>query len=392
VVRGWSWSFRWGGSLLNYLFSGGSGLGGMDEREAALLDSPEFEAWDEGARMDESGERRDEQEEGHEDVAAERPAMPEQDAAGPGTQSPEGRERPSRAEGPMLGNGAGPLKDLRQCRALVRRTVASCRVQDLVSDSRLLRLDSLAHMSKTLIALIHSNLPAGERAAEDGGAEGDAIGSSNGHARSGSTTTEDAVLAALSDEYIARMRREVQLPSLTPASVAFAEVMLAEVALRNRDRCGFLIISWSGRREGGFGEEAENADSWTDLCLGVDRITTLWPHMLADHYRTRMSKIRNPTPVTEKVSNPLLLPCRSPGQRWILPDFHRACFLSNPPLGSALQAVMGLLRVCIRLFSREGLAESLAESLTWTLPPHLPQEVAVLYSPLLGAGTHAFPG
>jgi hypothetical protein len=44
------------------------------------------------------------------------------------------------------------------------------------------------------------------------------------------------MLAALSDEYIARIRREVQLPSLTPASVAFAEVMLAEVALRNRDR------------------------------------------------------------------------------------------------------------------------------------------------------------
>lgn len=61
-------------------------------------------------------------------------------------------------------------------------------------------------------------------------------------------------------------------------------------------------------------------------------------------------------------------------------------------MDSVLQAVMGLLRVCIRLFSREGLAESLAESLTWTLPPHLPQEVAVLYSPLLGAGTHAFPG
>lgn len=267
VLRGWSWSFRWGGSLLNYLFSGGSGLGGMDEREAALLDSPEFEAWDEGARMDESGERRDEQEEGHEDVAAERPTMPEQDgaaAAGPGTQSPEGRERPSRAEGPMLGNGAGPLKDLRQCRALVRRTVASCRVQDLVSDSRLLRLDSLAHMSKTLIALIHSNLPAGERAAEDGGADGDAIGGSNGHARSGSTTTEDAVLAALSDEYIARMRREVQLPSLTPASVAFAEVMLAEVALRNRDRCGYLMpLTGSGRRESRLGEGrgGENADS-----------------------------------------------------------------------------------------------------------------------------------
>lgn len=248
--------FRWGGSLLNYLFSGGSGLGGMDEREAALLDSPEFEAWDEGARMDESGERRDEQEEGHEDLVAERPTVPEQDgaaAAGPGTQSPEGRERPSRTEGPMLGNGGGPLKDLRQCRAFVRRTVASCRVQDLVSDSRLLRLDSLAHMSKTLIALIHSNLPAGERAAEEGGGEGDALGSSNGHARSGTTTTtEDAVLAALSDEYIARIRREVQLPSLTPASVAFAEVMLAEVALRNRDRCGNLMtLMGQGRGEGG---------------------------------------------------------------------------------------------------------------------------------------------
>ena len=101
--------------------------------------------------------------------------------------------------------------------------------------------------------------------------------------------SEDAVLAALSDDYIARIRREIQLPGkrhltsvwcrfsgagwnkqlshppssaiplppnarfdpcasnsdvkpppdaagISPASAAFAEVLLVEVALRNRDR------------------------------------------------------------------------------------------------------------------------------------------------------------
>lgn len=51
-----------------------------------------------------------------------------------------------------------------------------------------------------------------------------------------------------------------------------------------------------------------------------------------------------------------------------------------------MQVVLGLLRLAVRLLSRENLSEPLAESLTWTLPPHLPQDVAVMYAPLLGSG------
>lgn len=47
---------------------------------------------------------------------------------------------------------------------------------------------------------------------------------------------DDAVLASLSDEYIASIRRQIQLPGMSPASVAFAEVLLTEIALKNRDR------------------------------------------------------------------------------------------------------------------------------------------------------------
>lgn len=224
-------------------------MGGMDEREAALLDSPEFEAWDD---------------QGEEAAAVASEAGMEDEGvvvveAVPGEAEGRGEERSGRKGGggseasssasastesaSVLGPGSSlQLRDLRQCRRLVRHTVSTCRVQDLVSESRLMRMDSLAHLAKTLIALIHSNLPAGERgeaAGQGGTEEASAAGGVSVAALlpppSGSAA-EDAVLAALSDEYIARMRREVQLPGLSPASVAFAEVMLTEVALRNRDR------------------------------------------------------------------------------------------------------------------------------------------------------------
>lgn len=47
---------------------------------------------------------------------------------------------------------------------------------------------------------------------------------------------DDAVIASLSDEYIASIRRQIQLPGMSSASVAFAEVLLTEIALKNRDR------------------------------------------------------------------------------------------------------------------------------------------------------------
>jgi hypothetical protein len=56
------------------------------------------------------------------------------------------------------------------------------------------------------------------------------------------------------------------------------------------------------------------------------------------------------------------------------------------------QVVTGLVRLAIRLFSREGMAEPLVECLHWVLPPHLPQDIAVRFTSILGSGErHKYP-
>ncbi|KAM3570707.1 hypothetical protein VYU27_007231 [Nannochloropsis oceanica] len=192
------------------------------------------------------------------------------------------------------------IKSLDHCRALVRSHVASCRVHELIAESRFLGQDALQHLLQTLIDLIQASSP----------------------------SSLPSSPPALHDEYTSRLRQQIYLPlPLSPASQAFAEVLLAELALRNRDR-----------------------------------ISSLWPTVLAPHYQTRLQT---------SSSSPSSPP-------------------SSPPPSLGLEKVVtGLLRLCIRLFSHDHLADSMAHALTWLLPPSLPppsSSTARLFAPLLAGG------
>lgn len=172
-----------GGLLRNYLFMGGPSS--ADEIDAALADSPEMEQWDDGAagertepeleedivivgvnnnnanRQENTGEVRESgQQEGKENEEEE----DDEGVEGAHQSGKEGTEEgPPAAGQDQHGVDSLPsnlyVKSIAHGRSLVTEYVRPCRIQDLVSESRYVSVDSLAHLVKILVACIHGNLP-----------------------------------------------------------------------------------------------------------------------------------------------------------------------------------------------------------------------------------------
>ena len=321
------------GGLLVSLFSssGGGGRGTEEERLARLAaDAPEMEPWN-GVYGGGGGEEvweggRGEGESGREGGWA---IAPEEVGGGGGGGGGEAEDLVIVGEGdghssngsnntklppsisttvPSSRNPSPPsppsfvyIKSLAHCRALVRGHVASCRVHELIAESRFLGQDALQHLLQVLIDLIHAS----------------------------SSSPSSLPASTSQDEYTLRLRQQIPLPlPLSPASQAFAEVLLAELALRNRDR-----------------------------------ISSLWPTVLAPHYQKRLQ----PSSSSSASSSSL-----------------------SPSLGLE-KVVAGLLRLCIRLFGHDRLADSMAHALTWLTPPSLASSscsssTGRLFAPLLAGG------
>ena len=168
------------GGLLISLFSssGGGGRGTEEERlEGLAADSPEMEPWNgvyggEGGReggvatAPEEVERRGRGREGGGEAGEAEDLVIVGDGdghcGGPGagplpsisTAAPSSRRAPPPSP-PSFVN----IKSLEHCRALVRSHVASCRVHELIAESRFLGLDALQHLLQTLIDLIQTSSP-----------------------------------------------------------------------------------------------------------------------------------------------------------------------------------------------------------------------------------------
>ncbi|CAM9457727.1 unnamed protein product, partial [Ectocarpus sp. 6 AP-2014] len=151
-------------------------------------------------------------------------------------EGPRSEGRDAREGGAADGHRRGPPYGL--------EWVAQARVQDLVGESRRLGADSLRALIHALIAVVHGSLPAHERRRRkgfDGGAGGGTGVGDCGTAahREGSGGMAAAVATEAAEDGFHFRRRTT--PRVSTASLAYAEVLIAEIALRNRERIVLVL-------------------------------------------------------------------------------------------------------------------------------------------------------
>lgn len=223
---------------------------------------------------------------------------------------------------------AALLSERQQLRSVAKEQFAACQVGELIHDCRELSDASLWAFLHALTAAVHAHLPSDERRAppsvsgattSSSSTFADSRGSVGGTAAPASETstvktsalplldegigllpldllTEGAAgaeagkgaAAPSSSEALAEIepvdRPNMYLPPLSPPSLVFAEVLVTEIALRNRDR-----------------------------------LTVVWP-LLSAHYRKRLSGASHASLGVEKAANGLLrLCCRAGGRPRLAP-------------------------------------------------------------------------
>ncbi|CAN0448351.1 unnamed protein product, partial [Ectocarpus sp. 8 AP-2014] len=151
-------------------------------------------------------------------------------------EGPRSEGRDAREGGAADGHRRGPPYGL--------EWVAQARVQDLVGESRRLGADSLRALIHALIAVVHGSLPAHERrrrrGLEGGAGGGTGVGDCGTAAhREGSGGTAAAVATEAAEDGLHFRRRTT--PQVSTASLAYAEVLIAEIALRNRERIVLVL-------------------------------------------------------------------------------------------------------------------------------------------------------
>ena len=147
-------------------------------------------------------------------------------------------------------------------RTLARDQLTGCMARDLISNSRELSDGSLRALLHSLVAVVHAHLPSEEKGGGSAGrGQDDAMDEGLGLLMGGGLDSEPA---------IQHLRRQVYLTPLSSACLPFAEVLITEIVLRNRDR-----------------------------------MTTMWP-LLAGHYKLRLQHARAMTFSVEKAATGLL--------------------------------------------------------------------------------------
>jgi len=158
------------------------------------------------------------------------------------------------------------FQDPSQARAIGRRVASKCNLPEVLSGSRFLSPNTLQHFLATLLTVINTSLPEGE----NGGIA--SVGEDSWETEFQKHYSQQGSNSETQQEQKGKVFA-VKLPPVSRPSLAFAEVLLVEISLRNRDRMG---------------------------CL--------WP-MLSNHYRQRLHRARKLTFSVEKVATGLLRIC-----------------------------------------------------------------------------------